>query len=167
MFDREPSVGVTFCAPDIGIDLDPAHSKQFLYAAAHSGVESFSQNGIRGRLGKGLIGCQLRSLLGLNLALLACAPEREQCNDVLGGQRRLGAVGYIQLVGRTVKSERYIVASNARRRFHIDHRLDAYWVGKDDVTALQVIGGAVEGDVPFRHVQAPQNRGARGTAAQS
>ena len=58
-----------------------------------------------------------------------------------------------------MKTECNVVVTDARRCFHVCHRLDSHRVGKEDVASLQVIGSAVERNIPFGDAHASKHRG--------
>ena len=99
-------------------------------------------------------------------ALLFGPAEGQQSDDVLAGERRVGAIGSIQPLQGAVQADGDVVIADPGRGLDIEHRVNAYRVGEGNIAALQMILGSRQLDVALGNVDAPQQDRPRGRAAQ-
>ncbi len=130
--DCDAGGGVAESAEVIGIDFDRAGAEELLDAAADGGVEGAAEQRIGGGIADGLL-----LLLGVEALLVGGVAEREQCDDVGLGERRIAAVGDAELLRRSLEAEGDVVVLDMGRGAEIDDRLDADRVGEGDVAALR------------------------------
>ncbi len=98
-------------------------------------------------------------LLLVDLRLFLGAAEREQGEDVGLGERRLGAVGGLEVGGGAVQADGDVVVLHAGGGVEVDDGVDADRVGEVDVAALQLVLGAGEGGGAVGDLDAAEDGG--------
>ncbi len=107
----------------------------------------------------GGVGAGLDLLLLVELRFFLGAAEREQVEDVGFGERRLGAVGGLQVAGGAVQADGDVVGFDAGRGVEVDDGVDADGVGEVDVAALELVLGAGEGGAAVGDLDAAEDGG--------
>lgn len=96
----------------LGVNFDAADAKKPLGSVAEGGIQGLAENQVGGLLAKaGLRGTGKRARFTL------CAAQGEQRDNVGVGQRRLGAIGEVELLRRSIHAERDVIVADMGGRF--------------------------------------------------
>src|SRR5512146_2537340 len=154
--------GIVFRAARLRVNFDPADAEDFFQAVAVGGVQGLAEDGVGG-------GARIArvALLLQQRRFFACSPHGQQRDDVGRGQRRLGAVGGVQLVNLAMKTQGDVVIADAGAGLQVQNWFDAHRIAEGDIAALQVVPGAAEVHIAACNVHPAEDKGLGGGAAQA
>ena len=95
------------------------------------------------------------------------AAQRQQRDNIAAGERRVGAVGGVQLLDWALKAQRDVIIAHPGRQLHVDGGRNAHRVGEGDVAALHPVLGAIEFHLAFQQVHPAQQHGTESRSAQT
>src|SRR5207302_7561426 len=86
-------------------------------------------------------------------------PKSQQSNDVIGGQRRVGAIREGELAGRTVEIQSDFILFDSSCRFHVQDGIEAERIGKVQISPGYEVPVAGEIQVTRKNMNMPEQDG--------
>src|SRR5258708_980131 len=167
LFDGDAGGGVLFGAAGgkfgkARADANAGNAEEAFEASTQLAGDSFGEQLGSAGAGPERAGGGAAAARGSFVAGLADGEERD---DVIAGQRRIGAIGKREFVGGAAEIESDFVLLNGGGGFEIDFGVQLERIGKVQIAALHAITAAVKIEVAREHVNvAEQNRMLPGAA---